>query len=399
MARARRATRRGRSRWADLGTTDADAAKAFYGGLFGWESVDTPVGEGATYSMAKLRRPRRGRAVRPARRGRRSGRPAALERLRHGRRTSTPPRAPCRAPAAQVLRRAVRRHARPGRMAVARAIRTAPRSAPLAAAATSIGGGASSTSRAADLGGTSSPRPTRRAPRRRSIGELLGWTRRADERRASGYGVIRRNGDRINGGITAAPQDGRAAGLARRTSRVGGRRRVDARGRRGGRLRRSSGPIDVRRRPRRRGRRTRRAPPFALLRGRHVDACRPSRSSTAQLPWATKLCWRERRRANRSGRAQRRGARRVARLLRVHARSRSELDAELDARHGLPLTSYEVLINLQAAPAERLRMADLADARAALPLGHDAAGRPPRARGPAGARRLRRRTPAAPSRC
>ena len=28
--------------WADLATTDQDAAKAFYGGLFGWEYDDRP---------------------------------------------------------------------------------------------------------------------------------------------------------------------------------------------------------------------------------------------------------------------------------------------------------------------------------------------------------------------
>src|SRR5215210_4311461 len=38
-----------------------------------------------------------------------------------------------------------------------------------------------------------------------------------------------------------------------------------------------------------------------------------------------------------------------------------ELDPELLATHGLPLTSYEVLINLQAAPGRRRRMAELAD--------------------------------------
>jgi DNA-binding MarR family transcriptional regulator len=37
------------------------------------------------------------------------------------------------------------------------------------------------------------------------------------------------------------------------------------------------------------------------------------------------------------------------------------LDAELLAEHQLPLTSYEVLINLQAAPGRRRRMAELAD--------------------------------------
>ena len=40
--------------WTDLETTDQDGAKAFYGGLFGWEYEDMPVGEGASYSMAKL---------------------------------------------------------------------------------------------------------------------------------------------------------------------------------------------------------------------------------------------------------------------------------------------------------------------------------------------------------
>ena len=40
--------------WTDLATTDQAAAKEFYGGLFGWEYEDVPVGEGQTYSMAKL---------------------------------------------------------------------------------------------------------------------------------------------------------------------------------------------------------------------------------------------------------------------------------------------------------------------------------------------------------
>ena len=40
--------------WTDLTTTDQDAAKAFYGKLFGWESVDFPVGEGVVYSMMRL---------------------------------------------------------------------------------------------------------------------------------------------------------------------------------------------------------------------------------------------------------------------------------------------------------------------------------------------------------
>ena len=48
-------------------------------------------------------------------------------------------------------------------------------------------------------------------------------------------------------------------------------------------------------------------------------------------------------------------------LLRVHSALVKALDAELLAEHDLPLTSYEVLINLQAAPDQRRRMAELAD--------------------------------------
>src|SRR5688500_8682923 len=48
-------------------------------------------------------------------------------------------------------------------------------------------------------------------------------------------------------------------------------------------------------------------------------------------------------------------------MLRVPTALVKALDAELLATHGLPLTSYEVLINLQAAPGRRRRMAELAD--------------------------------------
>jgi len=47
-------------------------------------------------------------------------------------------------------------------------------------------------------------------------------------------------------------------------------------------------------------------------------------------------------------------------MLRVHATLTKALDAELEARHGLPLTSYEVLLFLQEAQEERMRMCDLA---------------------------------------
>jgi predicted enzyme related to lactoylglutathione lyase len=42
--------------WVDLATTDQEGAKAFYSGLFGWETEDQPVDdEGTTYSLQRLR--------------------------------------------------------------------------------------------------------------------------------------------------------------------------------------------------------------------------------------------------------------------------------------------------------------------------------------------------------
>jgi predicted enzyme related to lactoylglutathione lyase len=40
--------------WTDLSTTDQEAAKAFYTGLFGWEITDMPAGEDVVYSMAAI---------------------------------------------------------------------------------------------------------------------------------------------------------------------------------------------------------------------------------------------------------------------------------------------------------------------------------------------------------
>ncbi len=48
-------------------------------------------------------------------------------------------------------------------------------------------------------------------------------------------------------------------------------------------------------------------------------------------------------------------------LLRVHAALARELDAELVAAHGLPLSSYEVLLTVADAPGERMRMSEIAD--------------------------------------
>lgn len=48
-------------------------------------------------------------------------------------------------------------------------------------------------------------------------------------------------------------------------------------------------------------------------------------------------------------------------LLRAHASLAKLLDAELDERHGLPMTSYEVLHRLAGAEMGRMRMCDLAE--------------------------------------
>jgi predicted enzyme related to lactoylglutathione lyase len=40
--------------WVELSTSDQDAAKAFYGELFGWENEDNPVGDGMYYSMQSV---------------------------------------------------------------------------------------------------------------------------------------------------------------------------------------------------------------------------------------------------------------------------------------------------------------------------------------------------------
>ena len=47
-------------------------------------------------------------------------------------------------------------------------------------------------------------------------------------------------------------------------------------------------------------------------------------------------------------------------FLRVHAELVRELDAELQAAHGLPLHEYEVLLTVDNASGGRLRMTELA---------------------------------------
>jgi predicted enzyme related to lactoylglutathione lyase len=41
--------------WADLATSDQQAAKSFYGAIFGWTAEDMPVGQGISYSMMRVR--------------------------------------------------------------------------------------------------------------------------------------------------------------------------------------------------------------------------------------------------------------------------------------------------------------------------------------------------------
>ena len=48
-------------------------------------------------------------------------------------------------------------------------------------------------------------------------------------------------------------------------------------------------------------------------------------------------------------------------FLRAHAALSRELDAELTAAHGLPLSTYEVLLFLADSPEGHMRMSDLAD--------------------------------------
>src|SRR3954449_8410113 len=49
-------------------------------------------------------------------------------------------------------------------------------------------------------------------------------------------------------------------------------------------------------------------------------------------------------------------------FLRTHSMLVRELDEELTERHGLPLSSYDVLVQLDESPEGRLRMSNLADA-------------------------------------
>ncbi len=51
---ARTSYTEGTPNWVDLQTTDVDAAKAFYAGIFGWTFNDQPMAEGGAYSIAEI---------------------------------------------------------------------------------------------------------------------------------------------------------------------------------------------------------------------------------------------------------------------------------------------------------------------------------------------------------
>ena len=48
-------------------------------------------------------------------------------------------------------------------------------------------------------------------------------------------------------------------------------------------------------------------------------------------------------------------------MLEVHARVTQQLDAQMQAEHGLSLSAYEVLMFLDDAPEHRMRMSEIAD--------------------------------------
>ena len=75
-------------------------------------------------------------------------------------------------------------------------------------------------------------------------------------------------------------------------------------------------------------------------------------------------------------------------LLRSHANLTRALDVDLVSSHGLPLTSYEVLLFLADSDAGRLRMSELADSVLLSRSGLDPPGGPSRAPGPAASREL-----------
>lgn len=181
--------------WADLGTTDAEAAKAFYSRVFGWEAVDTPVGEAGTYTMLRLE----GRDV------------AALYELDEEQRGSVTPHWSSYVSVEDVDAMVPRVRELGGEVLaepfdVEQAGRTAAVRDPTGAVLhlwqprEQPGAGRVNDPGCMAWNELASPDPARA---RDFFAELLGWTVDAEE---SGYGVIRLNGA-LNGGIRPL-QDG-----------------------------------------------------------------------------------------------------------------------------------------------------------------------------------------------
>jgi predicted enzyme related to lactoylglutathione lyase len=181
--------------WADLGTTDADAAKAFYTRVFGWEAVDTPVGDAGVYTMFRLD----GRDV------------AAMYEMGEAERASLTPHWSSYVSVEDVDALAPRVHELGGEVLagpfdVTQAGRTAALRDPTGAILhlwqprEQLGAGRVNDPGCMVWNELASPDPARA---RDFFAELLGWTVEPEE---SGYGVVSLNGAR-NGGIRP-PQEG-----------------------------------------------------------------------------------------------------------------------------------------------------------------------------------------------
>jgi predicted enzyme related to lactoylglutathione lyase len=181
--------------WADLGTTDADAAKVFYTRVFGWEAVDAAVGDAGTYTTFKLD----GRDV------------AAMYEMNEEQRSALTPHWASYVSVEDVDALAPRVRELGGEVLaepfdVTEAGRTAALRDPTGATLHlwqprgQRGAGRVNDPGCMCWNELASPDPARA---RDFFAELLGWSVEPEE---SGYGVIRRDGA-INGGIRP-PQDG-----------------------------------------------------------------------------------------------------------------------------------------------------------------------------------------------
>jgi uncharacterized protein len=181
--------------WADLGTTDADAAKAFYTRVFGWEAVDAEVGDEGTYTTFKLD----GRDV------------AAMYELDEDQRSSVTPHWASYVSVEDVDALAPRVRELGGEVLaepfdVMQAGRTAALRDPTGAILhlwqprEQLGAGRVNDPGFMVWNELASPDPARA---RDFFGDLFGWTVEPEE---SGYGVIRRDGA-VNGGMRPL-QDG-----------------------------------------------------------------------------------------------------------------------------------------------------------------------------------------------